>query len=237
MNKSDIKNILISMRTADNESQVNYLLGKVDILSDKVISEYLKKIGDSEENIRNFFNKQIEKLQIDQSRRDERHPINKLFTYGISSNKNCIHLHLPGDLHQLIKSKGIKTTMDIVNLYLLDAIDKIRIMKDSRHPAFQNIDNIYMTSPILLQRELNFLEEIDFKTALYRKKDLSNKDFLSQNPEAELATYLFGTERNVGTASINLDIISSEEWQKKKLNKIKEFNARGIYIENVENIK
>ena len=37
MNKSDIKNILMSMRTQDNEAQVNYWLGRVDMLSDKYL--------------------------------------------------------------------------------------------------------------------------------------------------------------------------------------------------------
>lgn len=237
MNKLEIKNILMSMRTQDNEQYVNYLLGKVDILSDKIISEYLKEIGDLEENIRDYFNEQIEKMKVAQLRRDKKHPINKLFTYGVSQNQNCIHLHLPGELHELIKSKGLAATMNTVNLYLLDAIDKLRIMKDNNHPDFHHIDTIYMISPILLQRELKFLEEIDFKIALYRKEDLSNKEFLFENPEAQLAVHIFGTDKNVGTAKIDLDKISSQEWQKKKINKVKEFNNKGISIEETENTK
>ena len=235
MNKSDIKNILMSMRTQDNEAQVNYWLGKVDMLSEKEIAEHLQMIGDTEENVKKFFDEKIMHSQIDDARRDKKYPINKLFTYGISSN--CIHLHLPGKLKKLKNSKGLSKTMDTVNLYLLDAIVKIRIMKDSDHPNFHNINTIYMISPILLQRELKFLEEMDFKIALYRKKDLVDKEFLNKNPEAQLATHIFGTNRNVGTASIDLDTISSEEWQKKKTNKIKEFNDKGIFIKETENIE
>lgn len=237
MNKLEIKNILMSMRTQSNEAQVNYWLGKVDMLDDKIISEYLKKIGDSEENIRDYFNEQIEKMEISQLRRDEKYPINKFFTYGVSQSKNCIHLHLPGDLHELIKSRGLISTMDTINLYLLDAIDKIKFMKSNNHPNFHNIDNIYMISPILLKRELIFLKEMDFKIALYKKKDLTDKKFLSEHPEAQLAKHIFGTDKNVGTALIDLDTILSEEWEKKKDNKIKEYNDKGIFIHETENTK
>ena len=35
LNKSEIKNILFSMRTAENEEIINNLLGKIDLLSEE----------------------------------------------------------------------------------------------------------------------------------------------------------------------------------------------------------
>lgn len=235
MNKLEIKNILISMRTQDNEPDVNFLLGKLSMLSEKEIFEYIQKVGDSEEAIRNFLTQELLDLKVSHARQEPKYQINKLFTYGISGN--CIHLHLPGDLHELINKQGFKKTMDIVNLYLLDAINRIKSMKENQFPTLQNVDSIYMISPILLSRELKFLEEIDFKISLYHKKDLSDKKFISEHPEAQLAAHIFGTDRNVGTAQIDLDIVSTQEWQNKMKCKTKEFNDNGIFIQENENIK
>ena len=46
MNKEDVRNILISMRTADNEATVNFLLGNIDMKDDEnkaKIEELLKE--------------------------------------------------------------------------------------------------------------------------------------------------------------------------------------------------
>ena len=235
MNKAEIKKILISMRTEDNEAHVNFLLGKLDMLSEEEFSTYLQKIVDSKIDVKDYLNDQIQKLKVDELRREPRYPLNKFFTYGI--NDNMLHLHLPGKLHGLIKLKHYEGTMDIVNLYLLDAFDKIQQLKENQHPHLQNVDSIYMISPILLillGRELKFLEELDFKTTKYSKKDLSDRNFVSQNSEAQLAKSLFGTDKNVGSATINLDIILTQDWQKKKQNKVKELNDKGIFIEETE---
>lgn len=55
MNKSDIKNILISIRKPENEHIVNYLLGQVDMKDDESISRVAESLGNDETNIRNFF--------------------------------------------------------------------------------------------------------------------------------------------------------------------------------------
>ena len=47
MEKKDIKNILISMRTAENESLVNNLLGKIDMMDPNTLHEMIQKIGNS----------------------------------------------------------------------------------------------------------------------------------------------------------------------------------------------
>ena len=78
-----------------------------------------------------------------------------------------------------------------------------------------------MISPILLEREIKFLEELDFETHSYKKKELQNPEFVAGHPEAQLAVHIFGTQSNVGTAKIGLDIVNSQEWQAKREKKLK----------------
>ena len=52
MNKKEVKNILISMRTPENEIAVNHLLGQLDMKSDTEIEQITERFGNNEENIR-----------------------------------------------------------------------------------------------------------------------------------------------------------------------------------------
>lgn len=225
MKKQEIKNILISMRTQENEEIVNNLLGRIDLMDEKEIKTTLEKVGDNEESIRKFFQSKLSK----QHHNNDKYPINDMFTYGVSGN--CIHLHLPGDLHQMLAERGITGTINTVNLYLLDAIEKIKKLREDGFYKFQEKDSIYMISPILAGREMKFLDSMDFETQFYRKKDLNDEKFLEEHKEARLATKIFGKHQNVGTASIGFDIISSKEWQDKKNQKVQEFAKKGIKLQ------
>lgn len=225
MKKQEIKNILISMRTQENEEIVNNLLGRIDLMDEKEIKTTLEKVGDNEESIRKFFQSKLSK----QHHNDDKYPINYMFTYGVSGN--CIHLHLPGDLHQMLSERGITGTINTVNLYLLDAIEKIKELREDGFYKFQEKDSIYMISPILAGIEMKFLDSMDFETQYYRRKDLNDEKFLEEHKEARLATQIFGKHQNVGTASISFDTISSKEWQDKKNQKVQEFNKKGIKLQ------
>lgn len=163
MNKRDIKAILMSMRTSENDEMINKLLGKIDMMDDISLQKAVEQVGGTEEAVRNFFEKKINERQNDNTQ--EHTPINEMFSYGISGG--CIHLHLPTDLHQMISQKGISGTIDTVNLHLLDAIDRIKVLKDEGYHKFQERDSIYMISPILLGREMKFLYGLDFETRIY----------------------------------------------------------------------
>ena len=189
MNKKEVKNILISMRTPENEIAVNHLLGQLDMKSDNEIEQITEKLENSEENIRENLSKKIE--EISQSKNEEKHPINDMFTYGISK------------------------TIALVNLQLLDAIDKIKEMRDGGFYRFKDKNSIYMISPAVIKREMKFLEELDFTTHSYSKKQLSDEKFVQETPEAQLATHIFGHDKNVGTALIRFEQINSKQWQEK----------------------
>lgn len=220
------------MRNKENEEIINNLLGKIDMLDDSLLQSAIKQVGETEEAIRSFFQKKIEERQ--NSNLENHKTINSMFSYGITGN--CIHLHLPTDLHNMLADNGISRTIDTVNLYLLDAIEKIRKLKNDGYYKFQEKDSIYMISPILLGRELKFLKGLDFETKVYRKKELSNEDFVQENPEAMLAIHIFGTDKNVGTAKIGFEVLQSEEWQEKMKAKVKEFATRGINLTDSKSI-
>ena len=231
MTKQEVKNILMTMRTPENESIINNLLGKLDMLNDNTLQAALDNVGNTEDDVRKYFTEQIAKKQSTQS--EEKFPINEMFTYGISGD--CVHLHMPVDLHKMISDKGRHATFDTVNLYLLDAIDKIKQLKDSNFYRLQSTNNIFMISPILYGHGLKFFESLDFVTNSYRKTDLKNNEFLTQNTEAQLATEIFGTDKNIASATISFDTISTPEWQDKKREKIEEFAKKGIvFTENLQ---
>lgn len=234
MNKSDIKNILISIRKPENEHIVNYLLGQVDMKDDESISRVAESLGNDETNIRNFLLKKIQEKQEQQSN-DERYPINDMFTYGIS--ENSIHLHLPGDLHKRMAENGISKTVSMVNLQLLDAISKIKALKDDKFYRFEGKDKIYMISPIMIKREMKFLEELDFVTHSYSKKQLGDEEFIRENPEAGLAVHIFGKDRNVGTALIDFNTMNTKEWQDKKDATMKELKEKLVSKEDKADIE
>lgn len=227
MNKNEIKRILMSMRTANNESRVNSLLGKIDLLTDEKIESMIDQIGDNEEIIRNYLQTKLEEKQEYTS--EEHIAINEMFKYGITGKS--IHLHMPVDLHQMMSERGISKTIDLVNLQLLDAIEKIRKLQNDGYYKFKDKDSIYMISPILSSREIKFLNKLDFKTQMYKKKELQDDEFVNKNKEAQLATHIFGKEKNVGTATIKLDVINTDEWQEKRRTQVKEFEEKGIKLD------
>lgn len=228
-----MKGILISMRTQENENIVNNFLGKLDVLDETSLQNLVQKLGESKEAMIKFFENMITKKKNVHS--GEYKPINWMFSYGISGN--CIHLHLPMDLHQMITEIGISKTMYTVNLSLLDAIDRITRLRNEGFHKFQGKDSIYMISPILRGRELRFLDGLDFETVIYTKQQLSDKEFVKDNFEAMLAIHKFGQEQNIGTAKIKFDTILSRKWQEKKQQVEKDFKEKGITLQEDKRIE
>lgn len=167
-------------------------------------------------------------IEKQNNKQDDKMPINAMFTYGISGN--CIHLHLPVNLHENFSKQSISKTMALVNLYLLDAIDRIKGLKDNGFYKFQGKDTIYMISPAMIKREMKFLNELDFITHSYTKKQLNSVEFVERTPEAQRAVHFFGKNHNVGTASIGFNAIDSISWQDKKNRAVEALNAKGISI-------
>ena len=226
MKKSEIKNILFSMRTTENEEIINNLLGKIDLLSEEKLHNILVQVEDNEESIKKYLQEKINSMQ---GQHETHTRINKMFSYGISGS--TIHLHMPVDLHEMFAKIGISKTVNTVNLYLLDAINRITMMRAEGFYKFLDKNNIYMISPILLRRELAFLNTLDFKTKIYKKRELQDEQFVAEHPESQLAIRIFGNSKDVGTAIIGFDTINSKEWQEKKSRQIQILNGKGIKLE------
>lgn len=228
MNKNEIKDLLMSMQTSSNENEISKLIGKIDLLTDDKIEAMVSQIGNSEDSIKNYLQRKLNERQGDEHNSEKHIPINEMFSYGVG--RKSIHLHMPVDLHGMMKERGVSKTFDTVNLYLLDAIEKIRRLKNEGNPKFAGKDNIYMISPVLVKSEMKFLNDLDFKTQIYSKKDLQDSKFVSEHEETKLAIKIFGKDNNVGTAVIGLNVVNSKEWQEKRKAKVKEFEGKGLTI-------
>lgn len=263
MTKKAVKKILMSMRNDENAVEVNNLLGKIDLMEEGKIGEIVEQLGGTEKEVKEELARRIMKAMrtrqekeeannllgtiiggseqaVDEEttrravqtlREEHKYSINEMFTYGVSGDS--IHLHLPVNLEHLINKIGVTKTVDTANLYLLDAIEKIAQMKKEGFEKFRERKSIYMISPILRGQELIFLKDLDFKTQTYKKQQLRDSKFLEENPEARLARTIFGADKKVGTAQIDIDRITTPEWQEKKAKKVKEINDKGITIDKI----
>ncbi len=92
-----------------------------------------------------------------------------------------------------------------------------------------------MISPAVIKREMKFLEELDFTTHSYSKKQLSDEKFVKETPEAQLATHIFGHDKNVGTALIKFEQINSKQWQEKKNGIVADLREKTSGIEHNKN--
>ena len=86
-------------------------------------------------------------------------------------------------------------------------------------------------------REIKFLEELDFTTHSYSKKQLSDEKFVQETPEAQLATHIFGHDKNVGTALIRFEQINSKQWQEKKNEIVADLREKTAGIEHNKNVE
>lgn len=228
MTKKEIKKILMSMRTPENDSIVTPLLGEIDMMDEKTIEKHLQKIGDTEELIRNFFKNII--IQRTAELNPKHYPINSMFTYGI--NSNVVHLHLPGDFHQMWNEIGPHRTIDTINLHLIDALDRVKEMRDDGFYRFKDKDSIYMISPVLIKKELSFLEDLYFQTSYFKRANLNDEEFLKNNSEAQLAVKIFGKNHSIGTASLKFSVMETENWKEKKNKKVEELKGKGIVLQS-----
>ena len=103
MKKDYIKKVLMNMRTLENSAQVNYLLGKLDIISEDDLNSKLQKLNINEDNIEKFIEEQINKVYRQQNQTSEFINVNQMFCYGRTGN--TLHMHLiPKDLRKTKES-------------------------------------------------------------------------------------------------------------------------------------
>lgn len=236
MKKEEARKILFSMRNPENEAIINNVLGKIDMMPEDVFECKCKDMAETE--IREYIKKQI---NIRTTNEDSNHiNINKFFEYGIAGN--CVHLHLPGDFHEMFEKLGKIKASAIIARYLIDAITRINNQKNMGDSKLENCSSIYMISPIFYSptfypkalRSKKVRDNVKIETPIFKlfklmgletktyiKEDLQNPKFVENNEEAKLAVKNFGTKMDVGTASLSFKKLNSKRFQT-RLNKISE---------------
>lgn len=237
--KETILTILDALRTPENTKIVDIFQDEISSKDEQAIETILKnKFQDTsitESALNELLSAHIKNMLEKQSRNSEaKYPLNDMFYYGISGN--CAHIHLvPKDLHDLLK-KGPKYLVDTVNMYMLDAIDKLKELKINGDSKFFSIDNVYMITPMYHSptfekaQELEFLKHFLFKVHSYSSEQLRDEAFVKDHPEAQLAKNIFGDKKNVASGILDLKTIASEEWQSKKNMKFQEYEKKGITL-------
>lgn len=250
MNKKEVKGILFSIRTPENEAVVNYVLGEIDMKTDEEVEEIVKKLliefnmekGQEIEAIERFIEKKKEKESQNRSEFPFK-KINEFFEYGI--NGDCVHFHLPGDFHSMFQKYGIVKASAEIAKKLIDAANRINNQRKMGDQRLEKCSSMYMISPIFYSptfypkvlRDKNIRANIKIETpifkifklmgletATYTREELQNDDFVKNNKEAALAVKNFGNNRDVGAAILSFEKFNSKKFQArlKKVNLILE---------------
>ena len=226
MDRKIIEKILSDLRNETNGTAIDHLSSRIKGMSQEEIDLTVQRLGGTEEAIKNVLEEKINQLARREALGHEPHkPMNKLFSYGIS--QSTVHLHLPVQLAN-IKGKGITGKINTANRYLIDAMDRVLKMKDSGDPRFKNVDSIYMISPILMGKELEVLEGLDFETEFF---DYRHPDTIKEREEAGFGKRLFPDAKGVGRAKISLDKLRTEEWKEKRDSFVKLLEEKGAVLE------
>ena len=137
------------MRTLENSAQVNYLLGKLDIISEDDLNSKLQKLNINEENIEKFMEEQINKVYREQNQTSEFITVNQMFCYGRTGN--TLHMHLiPKDLRKTKESLGDEKFYKYYKDQLEDFLCRLQeiFRKDS------TIQNLFAVSPIFFNSDI-----------------------------------------------------------------------------------
>lgn len=243
MKKKDVKKILFTLRTIENEQIVNRILGEIDMIPEKEFDDKLKNA--SEEQIKEYFEKKIEKKK--NRRVFPFIEINDFFEYGI--NDDCVTFHLPGDFHDMFQKLGTLKASATICKSLIDAAIKINNKKNTGDLELEKCSYMYMISPIFYApsfypRELrnNTIRDyikietpifklfnlMGLETTTYTRQELRNYDIVKNNTEAQVAIKHYGTDKDVGSAKISFEKFNSKEYQRKlkRVNKILEIISR-----------
>lgn len=129
MNKKDIKKLLISLETPENQKKINYILGRIDSLSEEKLLSLVSEIGTDEESILKYFK---DKLKESSSEGRE----NKTFSQiKITLEKvlklleeNNLTLYISGGIvpYILLNQDSNRLHDDIDTICKLEDIEKLR---------------------------------------------------------------------------------------------------------------
>ena len=143
MEKQKLKEMLMSMRTAENDASVNYLLGLIDTISDEDLQSKFKESKVNEENVEDFLAEQIKKVQTQQEQGKQFTNVNQMFCYGRIGD--TLHMHLiPKDLRGLKSKLGDEAFYQFFKDQLEDFLSRLQdTFRDDN-----SIKTLFAVSPI-----------------------------------------------------------------------------------------
>lgn len=234
ISKEYLKQILRSIRTEENQAFVNAKLGQIDMLSPEKLEEFSKSLSeysnhspkDIENLIKSLYLKSISDMQ--NNHRAKFYSLNGAITYNIAGD--CVALHMPISFTKPFgNTDSFHEAMDAFNPYLLDALEKLKQLKDNNYHLLNGVRSIELCSPILLKDELEWLKALGLETEFHKKGDLRKPDYVKANPKAATGMKFF-PGKSFGIASLDFSKLYSKEFQDKKRQLQKEFENRGIHL-------
>ena len=154
MEKEKIKEMLIRMRTPDNEKKVTYLLKLLDGMSDEEFRTTIEQLNISENNIEKVLDIIIEKTKVQEETSQKFINVNDWFCYGRTDN--TIHMHLiPKDLRELKKELGDEEFYSLFQKQLEDFLSKIQtlFLEDI------SMKSLFAVSPIFYNSDIAIIHE------------------------------------------------------------------------------
>ena len=154
MKKNEIKELLIRMRTIENEKSVNYLLGLLDMKSDEEIEALFTKQNINEKNVADFLVMKVEKIKTQQEESEHFTNVNKMFCFGRTGN--TMHMHLiPKDLRGLKAQLGDEAFYQYFKNQLEDFLSRMQdIFRDDN-----SVESLFAVSPIFFNSNISVAHE------------------------------------------------------------------------------
>lgn len=145
MSKEDVKRILMSLRNSNNESMINNLLGKIDMLSEKQLELMISQIG-GEDNIKDFL---INKLQ-EESKKSHKSPV---YYYSNAEKDNRESRTFSQILAVIQKTTQLLAENDLT-IYISGGSVPYLLLNEDSNRLHDDVDTICKSEDIERLREL-----------------------------------------------------------------------------------
>lgn len=173
MNKEDVKRILMSLRNNSNESLINNLLGKIDLLPEDQLQQMIAQVGD-ENNIKQFFLEKIEK----QHRKHNKNPI----YYYSNAEKDNRESRTFSQIKEVISRTQKLLEENGLNIYISGGTVPYLLLNEDSNRLHDDVDTICK------------LEDIESLRELFKKEGLYKPEWDSKNYSRDGKDYGFEME-------------------------------------------
>lgn len=171
MDKNKIKNILMTLRTQDNEAFVNNLLGRIDLLSEENLKELLLEIGNDENSIKQYF---IEKLS---QHKDT--PAKDHIYYYSNAEKDQRESQTFSQIQSVIQKTLKLLKENNLTIYISGGTVPYLLLNEDSKRLHDDVDTICR------------LEDIEKLRELFKKEGLYNPEWDSKNYSQDEKDYGF----------------------------------------------